>query len=337
MTHPTVVAPAGTACGATASADRPEPITLVVPVRDEEATLPTLLRSIEGQTRAPDHVMFVDAGSRDASGRLLADACARHPGWHLLSIGPATPGRARNAGIARAPSDLVALADAGTVIDAHWLDRLARRASPDVDVVWGHVEPWVADAYAAAASLVFLAPPEPASDGPMRSGHVFSSVIRKALWVRVGGFPDLRAAEDLIFVRRIEELAPTVARAPEAVVHWQMPDGLAATFARFRLYSRVNVDAGEQADWHHGVARLYLASLPFWLLATARRRAWAMVPLVGFAARITHNIWERRAGRGVAWAANPAQFLRVAAITLTVDAATFAGWIDAVAARHTRR
>jgi hypothetical protein len=37
------------------------------------------------------------------------------------------------------------------------------------------------------------------------------------------------------------------------------------------------------------------------------------------------------------WAMNPAQFATVAAILLTIDAATFAGWCDALLNRNDRK
>ena len=40
-------------------------VSLVVPVRNEEATLGQLVDSIRGQTRPPDEVILVDGGSDD--------------------------------------------------------------------------------------------------------------------------------------------------------------------------------------------------------------------------------------------------------------------------------
>jgi glycosyltransferase involved in cell wall biosynthesis len=311
-------------------------VTLVVPVRDEQASVPTLVRSIERQRRPPDHVIFVEAGSADGTPDLLATACTGHPTWSVLSLGPASPGRARNAGIEAAATSWVALTDAGVELDSHWLARLTHQADSTVDLVWGHVEPSPAGRAAAAAALVIVEPATTTTDGPIRAHRVKSCLIRKDLWRAAGRFPDLRAAEDQTFVRQVARLRPSVRFAPEAVAHWRIDEGLGDLFRKYRAYSRANVLAGEQRHWHHGVARMYLAALPFIVLAVARDRRWVRVPLAGFSARVLHNIWQRRAGRGLAWIVDPAQAVTVAVVMLAIDAATFAGWADALVGRWSR-
>jgi hypothetical protein len=117
-------------------------------------------------------------------------------------------------------------------------------------------------------------------------------------------------------------------------VAWQLQPNLIGTFRRFLTYARVNVSAGEQRHWHYGVARQYLAAMPFVLLSS-RRRAWLAVPALGFVARVVRSILHRREGRPAWWALNPIRLLGVGAVLLTCDLATFAGWLDA--ARDSRR
>jgi hypothetical protein len=133
-------------------------------------------------------------------------------------------------------------------------------------------------------------------------------------------------------MRALDAAGHRRATAPEATVTWETQPGLAGTFRRFRTYSRVNVTVGEQRHWHHGVARQYLAALPFVLLA-ARRRAWLAVPALGFVARIVGSVLRRREGRPVWWAFEPRRLVGVGAVVLTCDLATFAGWADAIGDR----
>jgi hypothetical protein len=222
------------------------------------------------------------------------------------------------------------LIDAGVTADGHWLERLVCRATadPELELVWGHYEPVAESWFTDCARLAYVAAPTIGPDGPIRDEFVASSLLRRSLWQRAGQFPDLRAAEDQIFMRRVRWLEPATARAPEAVVRWHLQPGFAGTFRRFRCYSEVNARAGEQRHWHYGVARLYLAALPF-VFAGLRRRRWALVAVVGALARVEKSIWQRREGRGILWVANPARVATVAAILATVDAGTFAGWFQA--------
>jgi glycosyltransferase involved in cell wall biosynthesis len=307
-------------------------VTLVVPLRDEARSVTALIRSIAAQTRPPDAVVFVDAGSEDRTPAIVSEVCAAHPSWFLIDAGPATPGRARNVGIGRVETEWVALTDAGIELDRYWLDRLVRMAVADskVEVVWGQYEPAPDGWFCACAALAYVPSPTGGGDGPVRDPFVASCLLRRQVWERVGRFPDLRAAEDRIFMRRVQEMGIRTAVAPEAIAWWHLRPGFRTTFARFRTYSEVNVRAGEQRYWHHNLARMYLIALPFILLSAFRRRPWALVPLCGAAVRVERSIWRAREGRGVRWAANPARFATVAAIVATVDAATFIGWWDAV-------
>jgi glycosyltransferase involved in cell wall biosynthesis len=307
-------------------------VTLVVPLRDEELTVEALMRTVAAQSRPPDAVIFVDAGSRDATSALVTAACASRPGWSLVSPGPATPGRARNVGIETANTEWIALTDAGIELDRYWLERLVRVAAADtqVEVVWGHYEPAPDGWFTACARLAYVTPAGPGATGPVRAHSIASCLLRRTVWQQAGLFPDLRAAEDRIFMRRVAALGIRTAVAPEAIAWWHLQPGFGATFSRFRRYSEVNVAADEQGGWHYPVARMYLAGVPFIVLAAIRRRRWALVPLVAAAARVGRAIWRGREGRGMGWAANPARFLTVGAIVATVDAATFWGWRDAV-------
>jgi cellulose synthase/poly-beta-1,6-N-acetylglucosamine synthase-like glycosyltransferase len=160
----------------------------------------------------------------------------------------------------------------------------------------------------------------------MRGPAIPASLIRRAVWEGIGGFRDLRAAEDLIFMEAVERKGYKIAWAPQAVVWWRMPPNFGSVFRRFALYSLHNVRIGRQYDWHYGVARQYAVWIAFVILGFAVSGWFWLAPLIGYAARVTKGIWARREGRGLLWAMNPAQFAMVAAILLTIDAATFVGW-----------
>jgi hypothetical protein len=156
-------------------------VTLVVPLRDEERSVQGLLDSIAAQTRPPDAVTFVDAGSLDRTAALLRKACDVHSTWTLAQPGASTPGRARNVGIDAADTLWIALTDAGIELDRHWLERLVRvaAAGEPVDVVWGHYEPASDGWFAECASLAYVAPAQGSRVGPRREPSVASCLLRR--------------------------------------------------------------------------------------------------------------------------------------------------------------
>src|SRR5438034_7512720 len=174
-------------------------ISLVVPVRDEELSLPSLIQSIYAQTRPPAEIILVDGGSTDRSAAIARQMASTDARFRLLEAGVATPGRGRNVGIAAASCDWIALTDAGIDLEPEWLERLAAVAErdPSVDVVYGNFEPLAASLFERCAALSYPPAKTARPGGRMRGPSVASCLLRRAVWEAVEGFPDLRAAEDL--------------------------------------------------------------------------------------------------------------------------------------------
>jgi glycosyltransferase involved in cell wall biosynthesis len=307
-------------------------VSLVIPVRDEAATLPLLLNGIASQTRKPQEVIFVDGGSMDETVAIVRAACESDGRFRVIEAGDATPGDGRNIGILAARHDWIALTDAGIRLEPTWLERLADVIDKDnsIDVVYGNYEPQIDSFFGRSAALCYVAPKQSRPAGLMRGPSVASALIRRDVWRAVGEFPALRAAEDLIFMERIQEQGCRIGWAPTATVWWQLRPTLRSTFQKFVLYSMHNVWAGRQWDWHYGVAKKYLASVPFVALGIVHSFWWLIVPALIFLARVAKNIWVRREDRGLFWLLNPAQFLVVAAVLATIDLATFVGWVRAL-------
>lgn len=307
-------------------------VSLVIPIRNEEDSLMSLIESIERQTLRPDEVLLVDGGSEDATVTLARRLIADRPGYRLIEAGNATPGRGRNVGINTAGQEWVALTDAGIRLAPNWLAALVEtvRQNPSLDVVYGNYEPVTDSFFTRCAALVYVPPKRQLSGGLMRGPSIASSLMRRSVWEAVGGFPDLRAAEDLMFMRRVEQQGFNIGYAPDAVVWWQLRPDPGSTFRKFVLYSRHNVLAGQQRYWHYGLVRYYLLSLPFVIAGLWHSYWWLAIPLLIFLARVAKNIFIRRESRGWLWLLDPVQFVTVAFIQAVIELATFIGWGQAL-------
>lgn len=307
-------------------------VAVVVPVRDEEGSVEALVRSLNEQTLAPAMIAIVDGGSVDDTVALARHLTIDDDRFRVIEAGEATPGRGRNVGIAAARSEWIALIDAGIRAEPTWLERLVEIAAsdPEIELVYGNVEVITETRFERYAALTYPAPKELRGGGWMRGRCTPCSLMRREVWERVGGFPDLRVSEDLFFMERVERLGVKTGWAPRATVWWQLQPTLARTWRKFVLYSRHNVWAGRAYDWQYGVGRQYTVALALVLLA-GLHSAWWLVPLaLGFAARVAKSIYRHREGRGLRWALDPVQFVAVAVITLTVDLATLIGWAQAL-------
>src|SRR6185295_6994510 len=181
---------------------------------------------------------------------------------------------------------------------------------------YGNYEPVEDSFFAHASALAYVAPKVEREGGRMRGPAVLSMMLRRHVWDAVGGFPDLRAAEDLIFMERLKCRGYRLGWAPRATVHWQLQPDLARTFRKFVLYSNHNVRAGRQWDWHHGVARQYAVGAILVLLAILWSPWWCLGIFLGLFARTFKAIWRRRERRRILWILNPARFGAVGLILL---------------------
>ena len=317
----------------------PMKISLVIPVRNEASTLREVFDSVARQSRQPDELILVDGGSVDNTVEIARTLGAAFPSFQIIVAGDATPGRGRNIGIAAAKHEWIALTDAGIRLQPDWLAGLVHAAETGdaPDLVYGNFEPLCSSFFERCAALSYVEPRQLRDSQRMRGPCIASVMMRRSVWQAVGGFPDWRAAEDRYFMDRVRRLGFKVTWAADATVLWHLQPTLAATFRRFALYSCHNVWAGRQWDWHYGVAKIYLASAPFIILAAFLSRWWLAFPVAVGLARTLKSVWMRSEPPRLRQVIKPIQFLMVAVILLTIDLAMFAGWVAALIRRPARK
>lgn len=304
-------------------------ISLVIPLYNEETSLEKLVESINQQTFQPDETILVDGGSIDKTVEVFEKLCSRNPLYKLIKTERATPGKGRNIGIEYARNQWIALTDAGIKLNDDWLENLLQviEENPSTDVVYGNFAPAVKNLFEKCAAFAYV---YPQGENGIRGKFIASSLIKKEVWQKVGGFPDLRAAEDLMFMNEIERQGFSAAYAPKAMVYWQLRPDIFSTFRKFVLYSKHNVWINRQWDWHYGIAKQYLLVLPF-LILTFWHSPWWLAAVVGWLfARTTKRISKHNYEFGWSAVFNPFIFFGTMFLILTIDLATFVGWIQAI-------
>ncbi len=308
------------------------PVTLVIPVRNEQDALPRLLTTIDEQTCAPAEVVLVDGGSSDRTAQIARDHAAQDDRYRVIELGrPATPGHGRNVGIKAAQHDWIALTDAGISLEPTWLQRLwaAHEADLPAEAIFGSFEFDTRSAFEESASIAYGSPTRPTPLGRSRGPSVASCLLHRRAFSAAGDFPDLRAGEDTIFLRRLGEAGVRTTWAPGAVVWWRMRPDLASTVERFRVYSYHNALAGEQRHWHYRLARSYAPVLGGVVLAGIRSRGWLALSAAALGARVVARLARHLPDRAWTWLARPERVARVTLLMLASDAAAFVGWAQA--------
>jgi len=116
----------------------PEPlVSVLVPVLDVAGLLPRCLDSLLAQTHRPLEIIVVNDGSADASSDVIERYAARHPEVRAIHQEHRGLGPARNAALAVAEGEYVAMVDADDWVEPGFLAdtvRLARRTRADVVV-----------------------------------------------------------------------------------------------------------------------------------------------------------------------------------------------------------
>jgi cellulose synthase/poly-beta-1,6-N-acetylglucosamine synthase-like glycosyltransferase len=308
-------------------------ISVVVPARDEEASIRALLERLLRQTRRADEIIVTDGGSRDRTAEIVAEFERCSEAVRLIRAGEALPGRGRNLAAGHASSEWLAFVDAGTLPASDWLELLASEVErePTVDVVFGAWEPRVESFFEECAAIAYAYELPVEIDGIRISPPcVGSSMVRREVWQRVGGFAeDLRAGEDILFMDEIGGGRYRMAYAPRAVVAWEMPPTLLATFTRFRVYSRHNLRAGLWRRWHAAIVTRYallaLVALSSMALG-ARMIAFAFALwLLMLTARAAAASYRKRGIFKTTLMRGALRFIALLPLIAAIDAATLVG------------
>lgn len=310
-------------------------ISVIIPVRNEEQSIGQLLNSLTNQTLRPSEIVITDGGSSDRTAEIIAAYDQTPVPIHLIRASDALPGRGRNLAAAQAANEWLAFIDAGISPEPTWLEFLAKRAEiqSEVDVVYGSYEPVTDTLFKRCSVMAYIAPPVEIEGKLVRTRSVASVLMKRSVWQTVGGFPEnLRSAEDLLFMNKIEQGNFCITNAPDALVRWQVQATPWLTFKRFVSYARNNMRAGLWRQWQAAIFKRYglllLTALPVfgfgaqWLLVTL------VLWLAMLCARATVAIWRNRACYPGSIFENALRLLVLIPLIAMLDAATIIGTLQ---------
>lgn len=310
-------------------------VSVIVPVRDEEDSIRELLDGLLAQTRMPDEIIITDGGSIDATPRIIQDYIDRGAPVRLIRAGAALPGRGRNLGAAQARFEWLGFTDAGIRPAKNWLEALVRRAEQDetIDVVYGSWSPVTDTFFKECAAIAYVPPPISTNGTVVRPRFIASTLLRRDAWKAVNGFPEeLRSAEDLIFMDRVEGAGYRFVREPSAEVHWNLRPTFVSTFKRFLVYSRNNIRAGLWRQWQSTILARYLLLLVLLIVTLLIQPKWAWIPLVLWlamlAARAVVAIKRNRACYPASFLRNLKRSFLIILLLAALDAAAIIGSIQ---------
>jgi glycosyltransferase involved in cell wall biosynthesis len=291
-----------------------ERVSVVVTLFNEADSLDGWLDSLTRQTRHPDEVVLVDAGSTDGTVERLGEVARRDPRIRLHVIAGINVPEGRNEAIRRAQGPLIAVTDAGTLLEPQWLERLLApiEGHPEIAVSGGFSAPDGRTPFEyALATIITPRITEVDPDRYLPSSR--SVAFRREWWERVGGYPGwLRSGEDLVFDLRLKSAGARFAIAPDALVRWHPRPTLVEFFKQYRHYARGDGHGHLWPRRHAARYSAYLAGLT--LLGLSFSYPWLTAPLgAGFAAYASQCVrrvrderpFDTRLGMAAAYALVP--------------------------------
>ena len=317
------------------SSSGPIEISVVIPVRNEEDSVRALLEGLLSQTLPPTEIVITDSGSIDATSDIIEEIINSGAPIKLIREKEGLPGRGRNVAVAHSRCDWIAFIDAGNTPAPNWLAGLAQKVSDSsaVDVVYGTYEPVVDSFFKECAAIAYVPPPFASDGGFVRPCSIVSALMRRKVWETAGGFPEhLRSAEDLLFMRRVEQAKFNIVRTSGAIVYWNIQPNLWRTFKRFVAYARNNIRAGLFAEWQAPIFLRYALIAASIVPAFFLSSRWLFVPLVLWLLfmilRATKALRRNRQSYPASHARNLARLCLLIPIIATLDAAAFIGSIN---------
>ena len=248
-------------------------VSLIITVKNEAHSLPTLLDSIAAQTRQPDEVIICDGGSTDDTLEVLSNE-TRFP-LRVIERPGSNISQGRNAAMAEAAGEVIASVDAGVRLDPRWLEKIVEPiAAQQAVVVSGFFLPDGHTPFEIAMGATVLPKLEDIDPGKFLPSSR-SVAFTKAAWQSVGGYPEwIDYCEDLVFDFALRDKYRPFAFAPEAIAHFRPRSSLRSFFQQYYQYARGDGKANLWLERHLIRYATYFIAIPIIAIFSAKFSRW---------------------------------------------------------------
>jgi len=227
-------------------------ISLIATVFNDKKGLELFFERMKFQTKKPDEIVLVDAGSRDGTWELMLQMQENFilPVRVFQEV-KCKPSTGRNIAVTKSLGTIIAVTDIGCDWSDHWFEELVKPFSiePSTEAVMGQWEVRTSDLEDDWSRADFiLNNGYPFKATPQSHAANRSIAYTKEFYQRLGGLPeDLTfACDDMVLALLIQAHGKNIKAAPHAVCYWFRPTGYKALVKEaYRNF----LGAGEAGIW----------------------------------------------------------------------------------------
>jgi glycosyltransferase involved in cell wall biosynthesis len=227
-------------------------VSVVTTILNEESSIVDLLVALRAQDRKPDEVVIADGGSVDGTVSAINRLAPELPFVVNLICVPGKIGAGRNAAVAAARGEIIAVTDGGCIPSSNWLAELVAPLESGARAAAGAYQ---ADARTPLerAIATFTWVPLTESTRAFSPSHR-SVAYERSLWREIGGYDvSLDAGEDTLFNLQVERLSG-FAHVPSATVTWRPRTTLKSAIRQQLYYGAGDGRARIQIGYHATIA-----------------------------------------------------------------------------------
>lgn len=220
---------------------------IIVTSFNEEETIQSLAKSILSQSEMPDEVVIVDGGSLDKTVIKFKSSISKSKYKNRFKIFKKRGNRSigRNEAIKRSKAEIIAITDAGCLLDPNWFKNVTKPfVDSKIDVVAGYYKARTYSIFQRSlVPYVFVMPDRvnPKTFLPATR----SMAIKKSVWKDVGKFDEkLSNNEDHAFARNLKSKGFNIKFVKNAIVFWIPRNNLKQAFVMFFRFALGDSEAG---------------------------------------------------------------------------------------------
>ncbi len=211
-------------------------VSIIATVKNEENNIKKFIESIIKQTKKPNEFIIFDGGSNDKTFNILENYSKKYKWIKLYKKNNITIGKGRNLAIKKSKNNIIAVTDAGCILNKNWLKEITNPfKNKEIYVVGGVSKSYYTNNFEYIQGLISITNLN-IKNVTVLSISNRSIAFRKNVWEKIKGYPNSSTGEDTKFCLDIYEKKYKFFFAKKAIVNWRMRKNLFEFIKQFYKY-----------------------------------------------------------------------------------------------------